>query len=59
MASKPAIPAASKTKMAVASRAKVPEFGTAPRMVVKEKVMEILLSNWIDGFLMLIYIIYL
>lgn len=45
MASKPAIPAASKTKMAVASRAKVPEFGIAPRMVVKEKVMEILLSN--------------
>ena len=41
MASNPAIPAASKTKMAVASRAKVPEFGIAPIRVVKEKVMEI------------------
>lgn len=37
MASKPAIPAASKTKMAVASRAKVPEFGIAPIRVVNAK----------------------
>ena len=49
MASNPAIPAASKTKMAVASRAKVPEFDKADKG--SQRVMEILLSNWIDVFL--------